>query len=91
VDNGDGVKHPQSGDYAWASIVAGAIIYELNADDLLSVAADRYRIEHKWLVRAVLLAVGAHLGGVLPAWADLFDADNVVHRGVKHCYHLIRP
>jgi hypothetical protein len=71
--------------------VAGAIVYEFAADDLLSDAADRYRDGHKWLVRGVLLVVGAHLGGVLPAWADMFNADNVAHRGVKRCYHAILP
>jgi hypothetical protein len=82
---------PQSGDYAWGTIITGAIVYELIADDLLSVAADRYRVTHKWLVRGLLLAVGGHLGGVLPAWADVFHAGNVAHRGVKRCYHLILP
>jgi hypothetical protein len=74
----------RSGDYAWATIVGGAIVYELTTDDLLSTAADRYRERNKWLVRAALLAVGCHLGGILPAWADLFHADNAAHRSIKY-------
>lgn len=80
----------KSGDYAWAAIIVGAVVYELTHEDLLSTAADRYRGAHKWMVRAVLLAATGHLGGALPGWADLFYANNIAHRAIKHGYHTVR-
>jgi hypothetical protein len=85
------MNRPRSGDYAWGTIIVAAVVYELIADDLLSVAADRYRVHSKWLVRLVLLAVGGHLGGALPPWADVFYANNIAHRAIKRLYRRVRP
>ena len=75
----------KSGDYAWGAIVAGVLAYELVAkDDLLSYAADRYRENHKWPIRVALLAVGCHLGGVLPPRLDVFNPANPLHKAVRN-------
>ena len=51
------------------------------AKDLLSDSADRYRAQHNpWILRLLLIALAGHLGGMLPAWADLFNAGNLLHR-----------
>jgi hypothetical protein len=84
------VNRLQSGDYAWAAIIMGVVIYELRADDLLSEATDRYRASHPLLQRLVVLAVAGHLGGMIPAWADVFSAKNLIHRGVVALTHVDR-
>jgi hypothetical protein len=76
------VARPRPADYAWAAIISGAVAYELVAEDLLSDAADRIRVTHPWLLRAVVVAVGGHLSGLVPARMDVFNARNVVHRSI---------
>jgi hypothetical protein len=78
------VPSAQPADIAWAAIISGAVTYELMAEDLLSDAADRYRGGHPWLVRVAVIALAGHLGGMLPVWADLFNARNVLHRSIRH-------
>ncbi len=77
--------HPQPADYAWLTILAGTVVFELTADDLLSEGTDRYRAAHPWLTRLVIAAIAGHLGGVLPPSFDIFSAKNLLHRwAVRH-------
>ncbi len=69
-----------SGDIAWIVLGAGAIVYELTADDLLSEATDRYVAAHPWITRLIIAAIAGHLGGVIPPALDLFSARNLAHR-----------
>jgi hypothetical protein len=76
------VARPRPADYAWAAIISGAVAYELVAEDLLSDAADRLRVTHPWLLRVVVVAVGGHLSGLVPARMDVFNARNIIHRSI---------
>ena len=81
----------RSGDYAWLVLMwLVSSPYELFADDLLSEATDRYRLAHPVLERLVIIAVAGHLGGMLPGWADVFSAKNLIHRGIVAATHADR-
>jgi hypothetical protein len=78
----------KSGDVAWMVIAAGAIVYELTADDLLSEATQRYCAHHPWLTRLIITAVAGHLGGAMPACIDVFSAKNLLHRWIVEHYPI---
>ncbi len=78
--NGLDMKPRPSADYAWVTILGGAIVYEMVADDLLSQGTDRYRAAHPVLLRMMVVALAGHFGGMLPHQLDLFDARNYMHR-----------
>lgn len=80
----------QQGDIAMLTLGAGVAIYELTANDLLSEATDRYRGGHPWLTRLVIAAIAGHLSGTLPPVADIFSAQNPVHRRIVARYPLAR-
>jgi hypothetical protein len=79
-----------SGDAAWLIIIGGAVTYELLFDDLLSESADRARAKHPVMLRLVIGAIALHLTALIPAWADLFNAKNLAHRGVVRLYSVTR-
>lgn len=60
------------GDYAWAALGAGILVYEVLAPqgELLSEACDRYRRRHPILTTALVLYVAAHLLRRVPARVD---------------------
>jgi hypothetical protein len=82
------ITHPRAGEIAMASGIAAAIVYEHTADDLLSVAVERWRSRHPVLVRFWVVALAAHWTGWAPPWADIFDKHNVLHRSI---YRLLQP
>ncbi len=84
------LRRLQSADIAWLVIGGGVIAYELTADDLLSEATERYYGAHPILTRIVILAVAAHLGGVMPAAVDVFSAKNLLHKWAVANYPLAR-
>jgi hypothetical protein len=67
-------------DYAWTTLVAGVIAYELCADDLLSDGTRRYCTRYPILTRLVIAAVAGHLACAIPSSIDVFSAKNIVHR-----------
>jgi hypothetical protein len=83
-------RRMRSGDVAWLAILTGAVIYELAADDLLSEASERYYTAHPVFTRMVIMAVAGHLAGLLPARVDVFDANNVLHRGIVKALDMDR-
>lgn len=66
-----------------AGIIA-AIAYEFSSDDLLSMAVDRWRGKHPIWIRFWVLALAGHWGGLIPPAFDIFNAKNLLHRGVFH-------
>jgi hypothetical protein len=77
-------------DYAWGTIVVGAIIYELCADDLLSDGTRRYCTRYPILTRIVIAAIAGHLACALPSSIDVFSAKNIVHRTLTAHYPRTR-
>lgn len=75
-------RAPRSGEIALAGFVCLAIVYELMFDDLLSMATERWCRKRPVVTRTVIGAVAGHLACVLPHHIDVFNANNVIHRGV---------
>jgi hypothetical protein len=73
-----------TGDIAWLCIIGTAIAYEFLFEDLLTLSADRCRARYPLLTRFAIIAIAGHLAALLPAWADLFSAKNVAHRGIVY-------
>lgn len=80
----------RSGDVAWLAILAGVIVYELAADDLLSEATERYVVRHPVLTRIGIIAIAGHLACLMPTAVDVFSAKNIFHRGVVHVTNVDR-
>lgn len=72
----------QPADVAWLTMIVGGLIFEFASDDLLSDSAERMCRRHPILGRLAIFALAGHLGVVLPYHVDLFNAKNVVHRGI---------
>lgn len=70
----------RSGDVAWGMLIAGVLVYEVIADDLMTYAVERYRNKHPLLVRFAIAAVAGHLAGVLDPRFDLISRHNPIHR-----------
>jgi hypothetical protein len=69
-------------DYAWMALGVGILTYELLAtkDELMSDAADRYRIANPWVTYSVILAVALHLARKIPHQLDVLHQLEVLHR-----------
>lgn len=78
------MSNMKSGDVAWMAILAGVVVYELAADDLLSEATERYVARHPVLTRAAIVAIAGHLACLMPTAVDVFSAKNIFHKGVVH-------
>jgi len=63
-------------DWAWASIAAGVLGYEIHASrrrhdwELLSEAVDRYRNRHRLATNLTIIYLAAHLVRVVPSRID---------------------
>lgn len=57
-------------DRAWIVLGASVLAYEIVADDLLSMAADRWMERHPWLTRVAIAAVAMHLCNAIPERLD---------------------
>lgn len=75
-------RNERAGEVALVAFICAAIAYELTFDDLLSMATERWCRKHPVLPRIIIGAVAGHLACVLPAEIDVFNADNIIHRGV---------
>lgn len=69
-------------DKAWIALTGGVIFFELASEDLLSHASERMCRRHPVLTRLLIVALAGHLGCVLPHHVDMFDAKNLIHRGI---------
>lgn len=87
-------ERPSSGlqpaDWAWLGLIGAGLIFEFSSKDLLSDSSARACNRNPFLARFVILALAGHLAVVIPDKIDLFNAKNLVHRGIVRCYRHIR-
>jgi hypothetical protein len=64
----------RAGDYAWLTIAAGVVGYEIAASsrnyELLSEAVDRYRILYPFVTNLTIAYLAAHLLRIIPRRVD---------------------
>lgn len=70
------------GELAIAAMTCQGVIYEFWAEDVLSFATQRWTKAHPVLTRVIAYALVLHLVGDMPYQFDMFDARNLVHRGI---------
>jgi hypothetical protein len=88
-------RERQFGDFGWLAVAASAIAYELLAtligEELLSMAAIRYRSCHPWLTRLVVAVIAGHLGGLTPPCLDMLSDRGPIHRWLAACWPRPTP
>lgn len=75
-------RSARAGEVAILAFACAAIVYELTFDDLLSMATERWCRKHPILARIPFIAIFGHLTCLLPYQVDVFNAHNIIHRGI---------